>query len=258
MSVSSFPLFLPMENVSCSHRQGFLKVLAVLILGIAYMYGQYIGAPHHARPMITVQGEAKVSAIPDIAVLSFGVQTGRRKTAQVAMERLNSQMDMVVAAVKGLGIEEKDISTQSLWLNPAYDYYDGRQVEAGFEANQNLSVKVRDLSKLSSVLDAVVSQGANQVGGVSFTIDDPEALREEGRAEAIADAQKKAANLATSLGERLGKLKGYSEGGYGGGMPYPMMEMSMNARGMGGGGGSVVPVGEQEMQVTVSLTYELQ
>lgn len=240
------------------HRHIAVHLLAVLILGGAYVLGQYVNGQDFSKPVISVEGHAKVSAVPDIAVLNFGVQTGRQQTAQGAMEVLGKKMNAVVEGVKALGIEEKDITTQNLWLNPSYDYYEGRRIDTGYEANQNLQVKVRDLSKLTSVLDTVVSQGANQVGGVSFTIDDPDALQEQGRTEAIADAQEKAVALAAKLGKELGKLKGYGEGGISAPVPMGSMRMeAMDSMAMGVGGGTPVPSGEQEMNVVVYLTYEL-
>ena len=240
------------------HRHIGIHLLAVFILGGAYVFGQYVNGQDLSKPVVSVEGHAKVSAAPDIAVLNFGVQTGRQQTAQGAMEVLGKKMNAVVEGVKSLGIEEKDITTQNLWLNPSYDYYDGRRVDTGYEANQNLQVKVRDLSKLTSVLDAVVSQGANQVGGVSFIIDDPDALQEQGRTEAIADAQEKAVAFAAKLGKELGKLKGYGEGGISIPVPMPSMRMeAMDSMAMGMGGGTPVPSGEQEMNVVVYLTYEL-
>ena len=246
-----------MDTQTCSaHKHVGVHILAVLLLGGAYVLGQFINGQDLSRPVISVQGQAKVSAAPDIAVLNFGVQTGRQQTAQKAMGILSSKMNAVAQGVKGLGIEEKDISTQNLWLNPSYDYKDGRRIETGYEANQNLQVKVRDLSQLSAVLDSVVSEGANQVGGVSFTIDDPEELKDQGRTEAIADAQEKAVALAATLGKELGKMKGYYEGGTDESMPMPTMRMEAMGIG-GGGGGPPIPSGEQEMIVSVTLMYEL-
>lgn len=207
---------------------------------------------------ISVNGEGEVSAVPDIASLSFGVQTGRQKTAQAAMEQLSTKMNAVIDAIKDEGIEEKDIRTQSLSLHPSYDWEEGKRIDRGFEANQNLRVKVRDLEKIGTVLTAATSAGANQAGGVSFTIDDPDELRAQARAEAIADAEEKAHVLAKDLGVALGKLKGFHEGG--GYAPAPMYEraMSMDA-GYGGGIEESIPVpaGEQEVRVNVSLTYEV-
>lgn len=245
------------ENTNSCHKP-LAAALLSLLLGGSYIAGQYIRTQDHSRPVISVQGEGKVSAVPDIAELNFGVQTGRRKTAQDAMELLGKNMNAITQAVLAAGVEEKDIVTQNLWMNPSYDYFDGKRVESGFEASQNLIVKVRDVSKLTSVLDAAVTKGANQVGGVSFTIDDPDALRAEARAMAIADAQEKAIKLAADLGMTLGAFKGYNEGGYASPMPYARMDsMMVESVGMGGGGAPPIPTGEQDIQANISLMYEL-
>jgi len=236
----------------------WLPIVVVIIAGGSYIYGKTV----EARPepaMISVAGEGKVNAAPDIAQLSFGVQTGRQPTAQGAMEMLAEDMNSIVDAVKALGIEDKDISTQYLNLNPAYDWLDGRQVERGFEASQSLIVKVRDLDQISDVLDAAVSDGANQAGSVSFTIDDPAELQAEAREEAIQDAEEKAKVLADQLGVRLGKIRNFSEG-YSGMPPMPHMERAMTMDAAVGGEmvkAVPLPAGEQEVQITVSITYEV-
>jgi uncharacterized protein len=242
-----------MEN----SRSGLFLVTASLVVGGAFIVGKNIESQPRIQPSISVQGEGKVQAIPDIALLNFGVQTGRSASAQAAMETLARKMNAIIAAVEASGIEKKDITTQSLWLNPAYDYLEGRRVDKGFEANQNLSVKVRNLEHISAVLDVAVQQGANQVGGVSFTIDDMRELRREAREKAIADAKQKALVLAEDLGVTLGKFQGYGEGGaY---YPQPAM-MRMESVGMGGGMDTAspeLPSGEQEISISVSLTYEV-
>ena len=235
----------------------WLPVIVVLILGGSFVYGKQIesrGAP----ATISVSGEGKVTAAPDIASLSFGVETGRKRTAQAAMESLQTSMQAIIDGIQEEGIAERDIRTQSLRLNPAYDWEEGTRIERGFEAFQNLNVKVRDLEKVGKVLSAATLAGANQVGGVSFTIDEPDALREQARAEAIDDAKEKAMKLAGELGVRLGKLRGFNEGG-GAAPMYMERAMMMDSVGMGGGGPEPMPVpgGEQEIQVNVNLTYEV-
>lgn len=241
-----------MEN-SYYHRVWVSLAIALIASG-AYIIGkniEVIGAP----VTISVSGEGKVSAIPDIASLSFGVQTGRQQTAQIAMEKLNGAMNSVMEAVKKVGVEDKDIQTEYLNLSPAYDWTDKGQVPRGFEASQSLRVKVRDLDKIADVLSAATNAGANQVGGVSFTIDDPEELQKEARKEAIEDAQKKAVILAEDLGVKLGKLKGFGEGSYG--VPTPMYDRAMEY-GIGGGAAApVLPAGEQEIRTSITLTYEI-
>ena len=230
-------------------------LISVALGGVFFVAGQNV--ENRSDPAtISVSGEGKVSAVPDIASLSFGVQTGRQKTAQAAMEKLSEDMNAVMEAVKETGVEEKDIRTESLRLFPAYDWNEGMQIPRGFEANQSLRVKVRDLDKVGEVLSAATNAGVNQAGGVSFTIDEPEELQREAREKAIDDAKKKAKELARDLGVTLGDLKGFNEGG----SPMPMYrgDYAMMEGGIGGGGGAPpMPAGEQEVQVNVNLTYEV-
>lgn len=229
-------------------------LVAIIVMG-GYITGKFVETRTEPTT-IAVTGEWKVYAVPDIAELSFGVQTGRQASAQAAMEKLQREMNAVVDAVKAKGIEEKDIRTESLWLHPAFDWDDGKQIPRGFEANQSLRVKIRDLSKIGEVLSAATAAGANQAGGVSFTIDDPESLRSQAREKAITQAKEKARTLASQLGMTLAKLTSFNEGF--GGVPPPIFARGMMEVGMGGGGEPLpVPSGEQEIMVTVTLTYEV-
>lgn len=237
----------------------WLPIILALIVGGLYITGKYIESQDLRPVTISVNGEGKIMAVPDIAELSFGVQTGRQETAEKAMEILTNKMTAVFDAVKALDIDEKDIMTQSLSLNPSYDWDEGKRTDEGFEANQNLRVKIRDLDQMSAVLSAATSAGANQAGSVGFTIDDPEELRAQAREKAIKNAEEKAQALAAQLGKSVGKLKGFNEGG---GYYEPRYEkaMAMDMAGGMGGGGQVappIPAGEQEINVTVSLVYEL-
>ncbi len=232
---------------------------AVTIGGCFYLGGKHLELRHRndVPSSVSVSGEGKVQAVPDIAELSFGVRMERVRTAKEAMERLGRDMTAVVEAVRKTGVEEKDIATEQLSLSPSYDYSAGRQQLVGYEASQSLRVKVRNLDQTSGVLSAATSAGANQAGDVRFTIDDPEALRERARAEAIQEATQKAAVLATQLGVRLGELKGYAEDRYGSPQPPVMMARGLAESDAGVGGGTPLPAGEQEVVVNVTLTYQL-
>lgn len=237
----------------------WLPIVVVLLAGGSYVVGKTIEVRGYQPTLISVDGEGKVTAVPDIAELTFGVATGPQKTAKAAMDSLTKSMNAAFDAVKALGIEEKDISTESLYLNPSYDWNDGRQTLRGYEANQQLRVKVRDLDKVSDVLSAATNAGANQAGGVSFTIDDPQALRAQAREEAIQNAQERAEVLAGQLGVRIKKLQNFSEGGgYPPPMPYMAKTMMEGAGGEVADAGVPLPPGEQEIQVNVSLTYEVE
>lgn len=233
----------------------WLPPILALILGGSYIAGKVIEVREREPTVVSVTGEGKVYAVPDIAELTFGVQTGRQGSALKAMDILRGKMTATIEAVKAQGIPEKDIQTQSLSLYPSYDYNDGVRIDRGFEASQTLHVKVRDLAKVGAVLQAAVSEGANEVGGVSFTVDKPEALEIEARAEAITEAQEKAKELAKQLGRRVGELRGFSEGG-GIVPPIPFMAKGMALEAFGGD--LPVPAGEQEIMVTVTLEYELE
>lgn len=236
----------------------WLPLIVVLLAGGAYITGKFIETRNMNMYTISVQGQGKVQAMPDIASLSFGVQTGRQPTADAAMKILTQKMTKIIDAVKAAGVEEKDLNTQYLSLNPSYDWQDGRQVDRGFEANQSLVVKVRDLAKITEVLDAAVKAGANQAGSVSFTIDDPELLQAQAREEAIADAKQKAEKLAADLGVSLGDLQGFWEdqGSY---PMYMERAVMMDSSGKGGGAPMAppIPAGEQEVNVNVNLTYRI-
>jgi len=239
------------------YRSIGVPVLVTLLAGSVYLTGKYMEQQDMSPAVISVQGEGKVMASPDIAELSFGITTQRQQTAEEAMRILTEDMQHVLDAVKAEGIEDKDITTQQLSLQPAYDWEDGKRTNQGFEARQNLSVRVRETSKIGNVLTAATTAGANQVGGVQFTIDDPEELRTQAREDAIAQAQEKADVLAKQLGKRVGDLRGYAEGGSG--MPPVMYERAMMLDN-GDSQGAVplpVPTGEQKVNVTVTLSYEL-
>lgn len=236
-------------------------LLSVLIGGGFYVYGKHV-EKQPVAPMpgtITVSGEGEVTVAPDIAELSFGVTTGPQTTAKAATDKLSKDMNAIMAAITALGIAEKDIKTESFYLNPSYDWADGRQRLRGYEATQSLRVKVRDLDKVGDVLTAATNAGANQAGGVNFTMDDPEGKRDEARTEAIANAKKKAEALADQLGQTLGDVQSFQENG--GGYYPPMPYMVKEAYGVGGGAADQasvpLPSGEQDITVTVTITYEL-
>lgn len=233
-------------------------IAAVAIGGAFYLAGKHIETDAVRNPPLTisVSGEGKVMGTPDIAHLSFGVQTERLPTAEAATADLAKRMEKVIDAVENQGINKADVSTQSLSLYPMYDYTENGSVLRGYQASQSLSVKVRDTAKVGDVLTLAAKQGANQIGGVSFGIDDPDALRDQARTEAIAEAEEKARELAGQLGYSLGRMTGFTEGGGG---YYPPTMYARNAMaGMAADEAKLeVPMGDQEVQITVTLTYEL-
>ena len=120
-------------------------------------------------------------------------------------------MNTFIKDLKGLDIEKEDITTTSYNIYPRYDYNSGKQTLRGYEVSQNVSVKIRDLEKVSDVLSLVSKNNLNQVGGLNFTFDDPEELKQEARVLALGNATEKAEALADVAGVKLGKIVSFSE-----------------------------------------------
>lgn len=246
-----------MSDIQSSRTTGIALIVAVLIGGGFYVYGKNMErqTPVESPFIISVSADAKVSAPPDIASLSFGVTSGRQTTAKAATQLIAKNMTAILAAVKEQGVEEKDIATESFYLNPVYDYTQNGQIPRGFEATQSLRVKVRNLDSIGDVLTAATNAGANQAGGVSLSVDNPDSLKIEARAMAIEKAQVKAKALAKDLGMSLGKMTGFSEDGM-----YAVRAPMMYDKGIGGAmaeNSLVLPVGEQDITANVTLMYEL-
>ncbi len=226
-----------------------------VLAGIFFLAGKYVEVQPQNHPSISVQGETKVAAKPDLATVTLGVQTGRQETSQEAMDMLEQNMKKILDAVAASGIEQKDIQTSGFTLYPAYDWKDGEQIPRGYEASQSVAIKVRDPSKVADVISAATQAGANNVSGIEFRIDDLAAVRDQARKESIAKAKEQAEKLAAELGMHVGELMSYGED------VSPYVETSYGKGGGYGGGGdmaqSAVPSGEQEITVRVYLTYEL-
>jgi uncharacterized protein YggE len=196
---------------------------------------------------ITVTGEGRVDAAPDMATVSLGVVT-EGTTAAEAMAANSIQLAAVLEQLKMGGIEDRDIQTSGLSLNPNW-----QQTEAdptprimGYQASNMLTVRVRKLDQLGAVLDKNISDGANSFNGLSFGLSDPEPAMNEARRRAVADAQGRARLLTQAAGLTLGPVVSISEGGGFGG-PQPMYRMDAAAA-------SPVPVAAGEVSTTASVT----
>lgn len=234
----------------------WLPIVAVAIGGAFYLAGKNIEVRHQNPPgTITVSGEGKSTVTPNIAQISFGLDTGVQSSTQVAMKKLTDTMNKIYDALQAQGIDKKDITTENFSLNPSYDWTNGTQTLKGYQAVESFRVKVRDMNKVSPVVSAATDAGANQAGGVSFTVENPDQTQADARAKAITQAKQKAEVLAQQLGVHLGAVKGFTEGG-GVQPPVPMY-------GIGGGAAMdskatlPLPSGDQETTVDVSITYEL-
>lgn len=219
---------------------------------------------------ISVTGEGEMFAVPDIATFSFTVSADA-KTVSAAQEEVTKKMDAVLEAIKGQGIEEKDIKTTDYSVYPRYSYSQvpctqfscppSRQTLEGYTASHNVMLKVRKTEDAGKVLGVAGENGATGLSSISFTIDDPEALTTEAREIAIKNAREKAKTLSKELGVRLVRVVSFYDSSEGGGV----MPMYRETLGMGGDGKDMavaqaapaLPTGENKVKVMVNVTYEI-
>jgi hypothetical protein len=202
-------------------------------------------------PQIVVTAEATVMKAPDIATVSLGVTT-TDPMAAAAMKANSAALSDVIARLKSAGIEDRDLQTSNLQLNPNWISTEGGNASkiSGYTANNTLSVRVRDLTILGAVLDAAINDGANELNGISFGHADPRPLQDEARKAAVSDAISRAKLLTDAAGVKLGRIVTISETpSYG--TPEPMAKSMAMA--------DAVPVEAGEVGVTasVSLVFEL-
>ena len=204
------------------------------------------------RPRITVSGEATVSVEPDLAQLRAGVTTDA-KTAREAAEANSRAMNAVMAAVKALGIAERDVQTQGYVITPVYEGNQRpRERITGFLATNYLLLKVRQIDKLGEIIDRLVAAGANTMGGIEFIVSDPSKLLDDARAQAIADAKRRAELYAKAAGIALGPVHSITE--QSAGMQFPPMMMT---RGAAAAPETPVAPGERTLRVTVNVSFDL-
>ena len=200
---------------------------------------------------ISVSGEGVVFAAPDVATITLGVNT-QAPTAGDALGVNNRDTGAVLALLNDLGIAAKDMQTSNLSLNPLWDHRSNSQKPkiTGYQVSNMVTIVVRDLPNLGVVLDRVVSAGANGFHGLQFGISDSDAMRDQARLAAVADARAKAELYAGAAGVKIGRLMSLSESG--GRMPQPMMRMEAMAA-----DGVPVAGGEVGINITVNLVYEI-
>lgn len=222
-------------------RVGLLAALLVLPLSAH--------ADPDQRPSVSVSGEASISKAPDIAILSAGV-TSQAKTAREAMAASAKSMTAVLAALKDSGVAERDIQTSRIALHPIREQNKNPANIVAIEASSVLTVRIRDINKSADVLDKMISAGANLVTGIGFEISEPSKLLDEARAEAVADARRKAEIYAKAAGVTLGKPLSISESF----ISRPkIQDFAMRAA------PAAMPIqaGEEKIGINVQVSYEL-
>jgi len=238
---------------------GMLVIALIGLLGFwgFRMYEIYNNSTGGYAREITVEAEGTAYVTPDVAIINLGVHT-KADTAAKAVEENTLQMNKIIEELVKAGVDKKDIKTDSYYLNPDYKWTekDG-SIPDGYVLDQSVKVKIRDFTKIGTIMASATAAGANTIGNLQFTIDDRESAKEKAREEAIAKAKEKAEKIADQTGLKLGKVVNYYE--YEDYYSTPMYEGStMGAEGMGGGGAVPdIQSGQQEIKLKVSLTYKL-
>jgi uncharacterized protein YggE len=204
---------------------------------------------------VSFSGEGTVSVTPDIAAISASIVT-QAADSKTAQDQNSTKSKAVTDFLKNQGIDEKDIKTSSYNVYPQYRYSTaGQQTISGYQVSQAYDVKVRDLDKVSTILDGLVSAGANQVNNLGLQVDNPDAAQAEARQKAIDDAKKKASELQGQVGIKLGRIVNFSENSNG--SPMPMYALDAKNQSAGMGGGPEISVGQNEVTVNVTITYQI-
>ena len=227
------------------------RIFQGLALAVALAAPAWAADPADVRTL-AMPGHGEIRGTPDMAQITAGVTTNATTAAQ-ALAANSARMKTVVAALEKLGVPEKNIQTTSFFVSPQYTNGDNNSPRrlTGYQVNNDVSVRLEDVSKLGGTLDALVQAGANQMNGISFSIRNPTPLLEKARAEAIADARTRAETYAKAAGVSLGPILSISEGGTETPRPMYRMAVAMQA--------APVPVaaGEQSVTADVSVVWEI-
>jgi len=214
-----------------------------------------LSAPFAAQSgEIAVQGRGVVEQAPDMAVLSLGARY-QAFEAREAMDEVSRRTARAIEIMERLGIEARDMQTGNLYLNPVWERGDNRIDVArikGYEAGNQLTVRIRDLTILPKALDEMVRGGVNAFNGLSFALQDPTAATEEARRRAVADAVAKAELYAEAAGVTLGSIKSISEGGLASPQPRFLAQAEF-AR----ADGVPIAAGELSTQASVAIVFEI-
>lgn len=251
-----------------------IALLAVLVLLALFLLAKTWDAafgrgPNEPMNLITVTGTGEAVVIPDVAQVDFTV-TEQGATVTEAQTKATEKANAALEYLKQQGIEDKDVKTTYYSVNPRYEYNNQSCAYGmpcppvssspkiiGYEVSQSVQVKIRDTAKAGQVLEGLGSLNVQNISGPNFTVDDEDAVRAEAREAAIKEAREKAKVLAKQLGVRLGKTVSFYENEG----PYPMY-------GYGKGGAMesdirvsavapTLPTGQNETEVSVSITYEI-
>jgi len=234
-------------SMTRSARAAMIATASLLASGSAY-------AAEPART-ITVEGHGDIAAPPDSASVSAGVTT-QAKTAAAALSENAAAMSNVFAALKRLGVPEKNIQTSNFSVEPQYAPYNAnstdRQRIVGYQVSNQVNVLLDHVSNVGPAIDTLVAAGANQMNGIAFTIHDPKPLLDQARTSAVEDAMARAPVLTKAAHVTLGPIVSIAESQNA--PPGPLRPMAM----LKATAATPIAAGEQTIYANVSITWEIQ
>ncbi|MBV8479763.1 MAG: SIMPL domain-containing protein [Actinobacteria bacterium] len=225
-----------------------MRLLAILAVGLALLAGGASAATTDSATTdtVTVTGTGSVTAVPDQAEFDFTVST-KGMTASDALDANGKTTSAVIAAVEKAGVDETDIQTQGVSLDPVTSS-DGTKI-TGYTASGTIDVTKLPIAKAGDVVDAAVGAGANGVSGPNLTVSSQDTLYAQALTAAVAQAKSKAQTLAGAAGRTLGAVTTIVEGGSTPPVPF--------AEGAAKGSSTPIEAGTQQIQATVTVTYAL-
>ena len=222
-----------------------------------------LASPAFAAGTMQMSGHGEIMAKPDTAYVTSGV-TSQAATAKDALAANTADMTALIAVLKDAGVAEADIQTSGFAVNPNYIYSDQRDANgyqlppkiAGYSVTNSVTVHVRDLTILGTMLDKEVSVGANTINGINFAVEDPSALYDQARKAAFADAKGKADLYADAAGVGLGAIENISENQ---GYTQPPQPYLYKAPAAAADRSAPVPVeaGQLTFSIDVAITWDL-
>jgi uncharacterized protein YggE len=202
---------------------------------------------------IWVSGEGTVTAVPDVAILSLGIQA-QETTVEEAQATAAEAMGKVMAALEDEGVAEEDIQTQHYSIYPVtrWDKDDEESVIIGYRVSNTVTAKVREIAETGAVIDAVAAAGGDytRINSVGFDLDDPAEYYADARELAVVDAKAKAEQLAEVADVNLGKPTYISESSY---VPGPIYRQDTVASTEAGAPSVETPISPGEMEITVNI-----
>ncbi|MFZ4648445.1 MAG: SIMPL domain-containing protein [Patescibacteria group bacterium] len=245
------------------HGKGIIIIIGMLLLAgivtVAILRDRIVNQQYR---QVTITGQGRVAYNPDVAIINLGVQIDKAKTAEEALAQLNSKMAVIIMAVKAEGITDADIETQNYNLSPQVEYGNNNVASTtGYNANQQLSVKVREFDqkpeKLNKVIAAASKAGANQVNNLTFDSSNLNNLKQQARLMAIKDAREKSGVMAEAADVKIKNIAGWYETLI---QPQPNYGAAYGIGGMGGaekGSTPQIPEGSREVIIEIGVNYNI-